>query len=138
MNISQHITKKTNGGFIGSNLDNIKPHFKILKNRNDIIKQLGTNQLEYEYLDNIYDRAVNKIDKQYKEDYKASFSALDENEKARIFVENIRLQHPHWSDENIIEFFTLPMYKKKKPPRPQKENKHGFLFLINIILDLFS
>lgn len=74
-------------------------------------------------MDNIYDRTVNKIDKQYKEDYKASFEALDENEKARIFIENIRLQHPHWSDENITEFFTLPMYKKKKPPKPPKENK---------------
>lgn len=132
--LSEYITdyyEKNKGGFVGSKLDELKQHFKILDNRNKIIKELGQNHLEYEYLDKIFNTTLNKIDRLQKEDYKARLEQLTDTERAQVFIGNVRLEHPSWTDEDILNFATLPMHRKPNPRNKQRDKKPRGLVIFN-------
>lgn len=56
-------------------------HLQLVETRNDILQHVSESQQEYDYLDNNYEKILNKVKKQYENDQKAKAYFLTEQLK---------------------------------------------------------
>ena len=123
------------GDFFDNKLEECKKHFEIIENKNKIIKEIGKNQLEYDYLYDIFESVTNKAYKLYKKDFKARWDALSWEEKRRIYNINFEREAKKWrpvfEEADRQNKATLKQLAKEKQ---REQNKNAFYLLINLIL----
>lgn len=122
------------GDFFGNNIEECKKYFEIIENKNKIIKEIGKNQLEYDYLYDIFESVTNKAYKLYKKDFWARWDALSWEEKRRIyninFEETAKKLRPVFEEMDRENQKTLKQLAKEKQ---REQNKNSFWLLLNLL-----
>ena len=123
------------GDFFDNNLEECKKYFEIIENKNKIIKEIGKNQLEYDFLYDIFESVTSKAYKVYKKDFWARWDALSSEEKRRIYNINFEREAKKWrpifEETERENQKTLKQIEKEKQ---REQNKNAFYLLINLIL----
>lgn len=124
--------------FIDCNLYKIKNYFLKLQSRNEVIKKIGENQEEYNFLNEIYETQLKKVYKYFEQDHNEHWNELDD--KTQDFYKFLNYKKSKEKFEKVekkaIEDAKRSLAIMGANPVQQKNNfkKLGLLGLINKLL----
>lgn len=85
-------------------------HLQLSKTRNDILQHIPESQKEYDYLDNNYEKILNRVKKQYENDQKAKAYFLTEQLKEVQKQKEIKEAEQQKKQETKNIFFNLIVF----------------------------